>query len=600
MAGYGPSDWWWNGCVANIQKDGGVMCPEQHCNSKIFKNYSENFCNCTNSMTQKYIVDGKCTLDATTDVPILSENCYCCCGCFANETLVAEDSMHYKAIEDFRIGDLVYAADDASLASWSQKIVRFSAGTGNFAAQSTLIKVNYGNEGKENYLLVNRPQLFLMPDKKLKAAAKLVPGRDQLVLYDGSTVPVNSLEVGQYKKGLHHIATSSEPAKNMDGHLILAKGVVCGDYALQQAMTYTESVKALLVEGHEALPEFGTKEYIQTHSHLVANTFRSALSEAEAVKLPKEVFEPHGLKGAVSTPEHVHYFISKAQAWDIEQKGHAAPPASAAGRDMIHYLFTIFKGFYPDVVFYVDNENESPNAYSFIEYGTPIVIVNGGLLRHVAIKFEALALVIAHELGHLNGGAPLNEAGYSCEGQADYVAVYGILPQVFYGLRAIPIIKAGVEQIKEFFDDILPDNRKGKAGSKCMDVGIDCRLSVMEAAFTMLPLPECAGGPPDPALEVEGATATKEASEISVTVSFNIPVDPETAEALGNYAFNPKVKAYSAEVDPSDPTSVVIKADIEEGIQYELLVKEVLSIEQQPLVTGKNEATFELEASAAK
>jgi hypothetical protein len=45
---------------------------------------------------------------------------------------------------------------------------------------------------------------------------------------------------------------------------------------------------------------------------------------------------------------------------------------------------------------------------------------------------------------------------------------------------------------------------------------------------------------------------------------------------------------------------VVIKADIEEGIQYELLVKEVLSIEQQPLVTGKNEATFELEASAAK
>jgi hypothetical protein len=132
------------------------------------------------------------------------------------------------------------------------------------------------------------------------------------------------------------------------------------------------------------------------------------------------------------------------------------------------------------------------------------------------------------------------------------------------------------------------------AGNTCNYISIDCRLSAMNAARNTQPLPQCAGGPPDPTLEVVGAAASKQPDGTQVTVTFNEKVDKASAEALGNYAFNPLAVAFSATVDPTDASMVNIRVDIDAGVQYEVTVTGVLSETQNPLVPGHDSARFEL------
>ncbi len=228
-----------------------------------------------------------------------------------------------------------------------------------------------------------------------------------------------------------------------------------------------------------------------------------------------------------------------------------------------------------------------------MEYGQPFIVITGGLVRTEAVKFESLAFVIAHELGHLYGGEPANAHGYSCEGTADYAAIVAMMPKVWLGLRVAPIIRHGVEQIKELFGYISKEKAAGTPGSKCMDIGIECRLATIDAAFTLNPLPECAGGPPAAALEVAGAEVAGDG--LQVVVSYNLPVDPKSALAIGNYAFNPELAVDSAALEGAGGTRVALglAAPLKAGVTYEVLVSGVLSANQQPLVDGKNTTTFQ-------
>lgn len=595
---------WLPPCRDAVSKLGGVLCDPSHCDSSMIKNYTHAICTCdvgyeNGCKPTRY--DGCCSYTMSSPVPIYSLGCYCCCGCFASDTPVAVDRDKYKAIGDFRVGDMVYVADDLSLEKWSQRAVRFSSGTGDMGVRNTLIMINYGRDGKEDYLFASRDQLFLMPDKRLKRASKLVPGKDELVMYDGAPVPIISMEVGSYEKGVHHIATSAEPAVSVDGHLILAKGIVSGDYALQ--ISNLEAENDLLVENHENLPDFGTSEYIEMYKELKATSFKAELSgydkSNDKITVDSELFRPLGVKGPAYIPEHAQYFVSKEQARDIFINAPRQSPASDAGRDMTNYLFKLYKAFYPQVHFYLDEENDMPNAFSFIEYGMPFVVVTGGLIRTDAVKYEALAYIIAHEIGHLYGGAPLNDAGYSCTGKADYAAINAVMPYVWIGLSSVPIVQKAIGQIKELFSFISPEHAKGRPGDKCMNISIECRLKAMEAATHISPLPECAGGPPDPALEVKGAVASEDKSGKYVTIEFNSGVDKTSAEALGHYSFTPKAPAYSARVD-SEGSKVIIKIDIQEEVEYEVYVFDVLTKDKRPLVFDKDHATFTLKKTSEK
>lgn len=591
---------WLGPCRDAARKLGGDLCDPVHCDNRLVKNYVHAFCNCEEGTQYEngckpVRYEGCCPQTNSSPVPIIEKDCFCCCGCFAGDTPVAVDKDNYKAINQFRVGDMVYVADDISLEKWSQKVIKFSSGTGEVVSSNVLIMIRFNDkDGQEDYLLASRDQLFLMPDKKLKRTSRLVPGQDELLRYDGTTAVITSLETGTYKKGVHHIATSQEPAQSVDGHLILAKGIISGDYALQISRLETTE-DHLMVDNHDGLPEFGTPSYIETYKHLEATSFKAQVPGNAVTKADTQTFEPLGVKGPAYIPEHAQYFVSKEQAWDIYKNAPRQSPASDAGRELAKHLFKQFKGFYPNVVFYFDNENEMPNAFSFIEYDIPFVVVTGGLVRTDAVKYEALAYIIAHELGHLYGGSPTNDRGYSCTGQADYAAITAVMPYVWIGLSSVPVFKKGIEQIKELFSYISPEHAKGE--NKCMNISIDCRLRTMDAATKLLPLPECAGGPPDANLEVSGAEAWQDGSGKYVTVIFNDELDKPTAETLGNYSFNPTAKAYSAKVDDQDNSKVVIKIDIEEETGYEVIVEDVLSWDHKSLVFGKDKANFILKKS---
>jgi hypothetical protein len=67
----------------------------------------------------------------------------------------------------------------------------------------------------------------------------------------------------------------------------------------------------------------------------------------------------------------------------------------------------------------------------------PVVVVNGGLARHPMMTFDALLLLVCHEIGHHLGGAPRQFRGTSqlrswssAEGQADYFSTGKCLPKI--------------------------------------------------------------------------------------------------------------------------------------------------------------------------
>ncbi|RFS26710.1 hypothetical protein DVR12_02675 [Chitinophaga silvatica] len=594
----GTNDWWYQPCLDNIKKLHGTMCSEEHCNSTIVKDYSENYCNCTDvypNGCDPVRYQGCCSYSATSPVPILELGCYCCCGCFANETPVAVDLKTYKAIAEFNPGDLVYVADNADLTKWSQKQVLFSNGAGGNSSAITMIKLTYEvSDGKLDHLFVSRDQLFYMTDKKMKSASRLVPDQDQLVFYDGTTAMVKSLEVGKYKKGLHHIATSLGPATTMDGHLMLAKGIVCGDYALQLGLGGGQSDSKSLVANHAQLPEFGTKEYFEKYKHVIGNALKAHHPEHKPEDFDSSVFEVFGKRGPVIIPESAQHFVSKEQAISILEnpESNISPVYSGIGDDLVKYLFTMFQGFYPDVIFYYDKVNQMPNAYSFFEYGKSFVVVNGGLARVALMDFDTLAFVIAHELGHLYGGVPKNDEDYTCEGQSDFFAITGVLPKVWYGLSSGPIISQAIETLTSFFDLINPKLRTGKKGNTCMHISTDCRLEAMKAAFHMMPLPACAGGPVDPKLQVESALPITDKTGTILVVTYNVPVDPKSATAIGNYVFDPILSVNAARIDPTNPSVVNLHTIMGKPGSYSVCVYDVTSAKGEPLIKGDNCASF--------
>lgn len=117
-----------------------------------------------------------------------------------------------------------------------------------------------------NYLLVTGNQPFLMKDGSLKQAGKLVPGKDVLVRANGNATPIISLDAVMYEKGVHHIATSTEKATSLDEHLLLANGVVMGDYAVQISMSDQNSP---IEDKYRNDPALGTEAYNEANTHLL-------------------------------------------------------------------------------------------------------------------------------------------------------------------------------------------------------------------------------------------------------------------------------------------------------------------------------------------
>ncbi|MDN5201285.1 M48 family metalloprotease [Fulvivirgaceae bacterium BMA10] len=598
---------WWKPCVENIAALEGIsfdaavkrLCTPDHCNQDNVHNYTHKICSC-----EKPFLNGCsgnnpnrpscCSYTMESPILVTADNCYCCCGCFANGTPIMVDANSTKQIQEFVLGDPVWVAEDEHLNKWVQKEVKFSSGVGDNGIYNAMIKVVYQMPNGLDYILCNRNQPFLTADRKLKVASKLVPGIDELIMYDNTPVPVKDISVGLFKKGMHNIATSIGPSNEIGGHLIAAKGIVCGDYSLQIRNLAGDSL--LMVNDHDNLPDFGTEAYFEKYKHVTGDHKGvSVMQHEEELPGPSpDEFEDFKNLKPMQHPDNVRYFVTEAQAEDITKKAPGAGIGSNYNLGLVSYLFKLFSGFYPEVKFYLDHAADQANAYSYIMNDVPFVILNSGLIRKYDMDYNSLVFVIAHELNHLYAGEPLGPNGYTCEGMADYAAILGTIPQVFYGGPVIQIQKGGVEKVKNLFTYISEKNAMGKPGNKCQFISIKCREDAMNAALSLGDLPECAGGPPTPTLEVLEANAEYGDQYPVISVTFNEAVDRDSAIIPGNYGFNPIAKTYRAAMDPESDKIVKVVADIEPDTEYTIYVYDVKSKDGSPLISGKNKAKFKL------
>lgn len=538
------------------------------------------------------------------------QECYCCCTCFAYGTPIAIPEGT-KVIQDFQVGDQVLVAipavtDTQLQLSWSPKTVGFSSGTGPKSHEAIMVYLHYGDKGA---LIVTTDQLFLMPNGKLKRADKLVPGQDELVLADGgTTTPLHEVRLGSYDGGVHHIATSTESLEDftgIDDHLLNSNGVVTGDYILQLYQN-TDKMKDWLVDNHEQHPTIGSRLYAAIHTHLhIENSFAKH-PDTDFRNIAHESFSPYG-KGISPIPENAQHFITKAQEGDIlhpqdsqpQPKATIRPFSNKAGVSTIEYLFKLYNAFYPEVIFYLDWENERPNAFSFEEYGRKIVVVCGGLVRLDGLYMEGLAIILAHELGHLYGGDPSEDHG-SCQGQADYFGIGVILRNVWYLDLWFDIVKKGMDQIRRLFSYISEENAKGNEKDVCNYPSISCRLEAMELAISGLgDLPACAGGPTPGGLKVESAEVMEKDGKQSdgkqsIVVTFNEAVSPYTAENPNRYTLEPKTVISSAKLNPEDKSKVILAAELQPESEYILTVSYVRAFDGSTLDPESSTVTFKL------
>jgi hypothetical protein len=102
-----------------------------------------------------------------------------------------------------------------------------------------------------------------------------------------------------------------------------------------------------------------------------------------------------------------------------------------------------------------------------------------------------------------------------------------------------------------------------------------CRIQTIQAAAAGGALPECAGGAPMPKLSLQKATAI---SESDIVVNFSIAVDNETGSNAANYTLTPDAKITKAVIDSGTGFIVKLTAALTAGTEYELKVKNLVSI----------------------
>jgi hypothetical protein len=147
---------------------------------------------------------------------------------FASDTPIGvPDGM--TPIAELSTGDQVLTGSPSGVGvSWAPEPLQFSEGaTGG--SESAMLYLTYGDE--ERGLITSPDQPFMLATGELSTAERLVPG-DELMGQDGNPTPLVTASIGRYDGGVHAIAADTSWTGSLDGHLIVANGLVAGDYTL--------------------------------------------------------------------------------------------------------------------------------------------------------------------------------------------------------------------------------------------------------------------------------------------------------------------------------------------------------------------------------
>lgn len=537
--------------------------------------------------------------------PARPATCYCCCQCFANDTLIAvPDGV--RSISNIEQGAEVLAASikevsGGSHLEWSPAKVAFSEGTGSGGRQPFMVYIGFGSKNDEIKDLICSPdQPFLLSNGKYTTAGKLVPGQE-LVDRNGDPVTVKLASIGSYDGGVHHIGTDEPWLGNPSGHLLLAGGVVAGDYEMQNR--FDQLPESFKVEDHDSLPLLGTPEYDRRYAGSVERSkalFEFVQEGAEGPELgqrqlPQGVFTTY--RTAVSeVPFGAQALLTPDQAADVLENGTQVPLSNPIPQALFNIVRSQFAGLYPDVHFYYDPLAVTPNLYAFEAYGEKVVQVNGGLARLKGFNYEGLAMAMAHGVSSFYGGEPKNALGYSAVGEADLYAFGVTSRRNWVGDQALTYIVAAINQWEELFKLVSPEHAKGNPRDPLNDPSLACRIRTIQTAAGGGNLPECAGGKPLPRIRLDQATAS---SDDKVLLVFSLAVDPATAEDPSHYTFAPPARVTGAKRSTTTDFTVDLTVELEAGQTYTVTARDLTSILGTGMDPQHDSASFTAHESAA-
>ena len=515
------------------------------------------------------------------------ENCYCCCSCFAYDTMIAVPGGT-EPIQFIPVGSNVLTAAVAGGGKlrfdWAPTEVTFSSGV---AGGDNAFMVYLAHEHGD--IICTPDQVFMLASGKLTTANRLAPG-DSLVDKDGAAVPVHTVSIGDYKGGVHHIGTDGRFHGEIDGHLLLAAGVVVGDYMLQ--MNFDSIDDKQKAQDHDARPEIGTAEYASARKTLRAATARVMFTQrvggpnANQVQLHSGKFKFY-TEGGVDLGVNVASLFPDAQAEYLLENVDQIPLSNPIPKTEINHIFAVLRGFFPGYIFYLDWYKMKPNVYAFEEYGQKFIVVTGGMARMPGMSYEGLAMAVAHGLGRFLGGTPKDLSGFTVTGAADYYGFGVVSRTMWYGNSWIRSATSAFEQTQQLFERI----KVGVDGDPNNPVGnpsIACRLGAIQSGLAGGALPTCAGGPPPVLIGLE--VATPEFGGVALTLS--IAPTPDGAVDIANYTFDPPAKVTAAQVDKAKNFIIHVAADLTAGTKYTVTIANMITMVGDGVDPDRNSATF--------
>lgn len=545
-------------CLTNIQAEQppyNVPCSDAYCAQK------------SGTLNKGYCHD--MGFAPGTPVP-LKENgkpCSCCCSCYALNTPIEATKGEFVLIQHIQRGDTVLTAGIDL--NWTPGVVQDRTGdiTKVMVPGLYLVRFRMPDEKTDREILVTSDHLFLMhTSKTLKKVQHLIPGNN-LTTADGKAAPVTFVAMGEYATAIHSINMKGKfDGKDLTGHLINANGIVSTDYSVQVYFETGNLAKELAFNFSSQAYAVGTAGYIEKFESKDLSAFLSNPDQWPKGFMPKR-------KPLVNVPAGSASFLTIKQAKDVKANSDFNDYNTFPVREAIKQLFALFSSYKPHVNYILDWDNENVNAYAWTTGRQDYILLTGGLARVKGLFKDAFSVIIADMIARLDVG--------NCVAEGDYKSI-DILRIIFPSSFFYTLSTDGVSQITEFiFDKILPDHKEGNKNDVCYNPSINCRLEAFENAQTFSPMPMC-GVPLSAYFNLERAYASFDFDY--VTVIFNNPVDPVTAESLINYNIQPGVVVTEAKVSSENSSSVNLSVTgLEPASKYILSVTNVTSIYNQGL-----------------
>ncbi len=414
--------------------------------------------------------------------------CYCICSCLSRGTRVttndAGGSVKVQNIVQDQTSVLA-AGLDLKFQPQTVRVVSHSkAGRIDHA-----IYLKYKVDGEPTDACVTASHPFLLKDGTL-VSAECLSLASELVDRRGRAVEIESLDWGTYEGEFWEFSTRDDiPDKELTDHLVITNGVVTGDFAVEQWVHY----KRPMFTG--AMPPIvGSPEWVTQNKPPLLT------AEQNPVRKVGEGYFYPAVHSAIRVPAHAASFFPSVEARRLGARRFQKPYNDPMAHEMCIYLIQrLFQPAYPDIVFHFDWFSYDANTYSWVDpLGQRQVLICGGLARIKCFDIEAVALALAHEVGHLDGKPDVG-GHVTCEGEADWWGGSVVLRQLWFGQDYFDKTKEAIAQLEAAYaylktpgeDGSPPDTTTPLDNLSRAYPSHACRIETFKEAMKGVDQPEC-------------------------------------------------------------------------------------------------------------